>query len=391
MTEIRLLLVDDNPHFVGSIKHMLKDEPDLKIVGSVGSGRDALDILSDCTPDVALVDTHLPDMHGFQLTEQIIEVDPSIQPIILSVASDEETILNAMRAGAKNFLQKPPTEDTLSKAIREAFQKKVVTAPLPPIIESIPEPKVGGKIVAIHSGKGGVGCTFLATNLALHLNGEADQAVLVDSDLQFGDIPVFLNLNAAYTMYELVDIPEELDKEAIDSTLLTHSSGMKVISSPHQPELADSISPDVMKRLLNNLKDRYPYVVVDMATDLNDVAVDIFDSADMIMLVMTPDIPSIKNMTSVMNVMKKLDIPTEKLHIIINMVGKKESLNAKQILDAIKVRPVTQLSYDEAGVARSINLGKPLIMENSANGIGQQLIQLGDEIKNRLDQVSEGD
>jgi pilus assembly protein CpaE len=384
MSEIRLLLVDDNPQFVSSVKHMLSAEPDFKVVGTAASGRDAMDILQETSPDVTLVDIHLPDTHGFLLTEQIVKADPSIQPIIMSVAYDNETILNAMRAGAKNFIRKPPSEHVLTNAIREAYQKKQLLTPTQSNNNHDAEPEMNGKIIAVYSGRGGVGCTFLATNLALQLTSEETQSVLVDSDLQYGDIPVFLNMNAPYTIYEITELPDEFDMEGIESTLLSHSSGLKILASPQRPELADAITPDLMRRVLNILRSSYPFIVVDMPTDLNDVAVDVFESADLILMVLTPDIPSIRNLTSVMELMNKLGVHKEKIEIVLNMAERKESLANKHVLDAITLTPIAKLPYDDTRVLRSINLGEPLVLDKKTSALGKRLIQLGEQIKSKF-------
>jgi pilus assembly protein CpaE len=390
MSEIRLLLVDDNPQFLDSIKRMLGFEPDFRIAGTAASGKEALDLMADETFDVALVDIHLPDIHGFELTKKILEADPTIQPIILSVDYGADKLLEAMKAGAKNFIQKPPSSGKLADAIREAYKRKLETSPLisPP---SIPkeEPKVNGKVIAVYSGKGGVGCTFLATNLALHLHSRETPAALVDCDLQFGDIPVFLNMHARYTIYELAGIAAELEHEVVEDALLVHPSGLKVLAAPPQPELADAITVEVMNHVLDHLRTSYSYILIDMASDLNDVAVEIFDIADLILMVMTPDIPSIKNMTYVVDVMYKLGVPHEKLTVVLNMVGQKGDISPARVENSINIPFAAQLPYDNAEVKRSINRGEPLGMENKTGILGQRLIQLVGVIKERLIEEAE--
>jgi pilus assembly protein CpaE len=384
MTEIRLLLIDDNAQFVDSIKRMLGFEPDFRIEGTAASGKEALDLMEKSSFDVALVDIHLPDIHGFELVKKILEADPTLQAIILSVDYGTEKILEAMKAGARNFIQKPPSSDKLAAAIREAYQIKLATGPLidpPPITK--PEPRVNGKVIAIYSGKGGVGRTFLATNLALRLHSRETPAVLVDADLQFGDVPVFLNMHARYTIYELVGMGEDLEQEAVEDTLLLHPTGLKVLAAPNQPEAALGITPEVMKNVLENLRGTFPYVLVDMATNLDDLAVDIFEIADLILMVMTPDIPSIKNMTNVMEVMYKLGVEQEKIEVVVNMMDQKD-LTPKQVEDSLRMPLIGLLPYDKTSVKRSINRGEPLVLETRPGTLGQQLIQFVGVIKERL-------
>ena len=236
----------------------------------------------------------------------------------------------------------------------------------------------------VYSGKGGVGCTFLATNLALSLHNRETPAVLVDADLQFGDIPVFLNMHPRYTIYELADITADLDQVVVEDTLLHHQSGLKVLAAPNQPEVADAITPEVMHRALDNLRGSFPYVLIDMATDLNDLAVEIFEMADLILMVMTPDIPSIKNMTHVLDVMYKLQVPSEKVEIVLNMVGQREDLTPRQVEATLHMPFMAQLPYDKPSVKRSINRGEPLVLETRPGPLGQHLIQLVGVVKEWL-------
>jgi pilus assembly protein CpaE len=257
MTEIRIMIVDDNPQFADSIKRILGFETDFKVAGTASSGKQALEMLVHSPMDIALVDNNLPDMNGFQLTETIAERFPEVQVIILSVDYEKQMIVNAMRSGAKDYIQKPPTSEILVKSIRSAFKKKSrSTAPLPPL----PEPKAMGKIIAVYSGKGGVGCTLIATNLAVHLNSREVPCVLVDADMQFGDASLFLNLNTTYSIFDLINVAGELDQNVVDDVLLMHPDGLEVLAAPPQPEMADSITVDVMHKVLAYLRSAFAYV-----------------------------------------------------------------------------------------------------------------------------------
>jgi pilus assembly protein CpaE len=381
MTEISIMIVDDNPQFTDNIKRILSFETDLRVVGTVSSGKKALEMLAHWPTDIALVDNNLQDMNGFQLTEAIVETYPEVQVIILSVDYEKQMIVDAMRAGAKDYIQKPPSTEILIKSIRDAFKKKPKpTGPLPPI----PVPKVLGKIIAVYSGKGGVGCTLIATNLALHLNSRAIPAVLVDADLQFGDASLFLNLNTSYSIFDLINVAGELDQQVVGDVLLLHPDGLQVLAAPPQPEMADSISVDVMYKVLTYLRSSFAYVVVDLATELTDIAARIFDLADLILMIVTPDIPSIKNTNYVMELMSRLDISQDKMEFVLNMVEPKDDITPIKVSDSIKMPIAVQIPYDKDAVKRSINRGDPLVLGSKTNPLSLQLIELTNVVKRRL-------
>jgi pilus assembly protein CpaE len=381
MTEIRLLIVDDNPQFTDSLKRMLSFEPDFRIVGAASSGKEALEILAEVPLDVALVDVHLPDMNGIKLTEAIIETYPEVQVIIVSVDYENQVIIDAMRSGAKDYIQKPPSNEILAKSIRVAFKKKPKpTSPLTPL----PEPKALGKIIAVYSGKGGVGCTFIATNLALNMNSTETPSVLVDADLQFGDASLYLNLYTSYTIFDLANLETEFDRDVVENVLLMHPEGLKVMAAPMQPELSDSISAELMQNLLEYLRGSYAYVIVDMATELTDISVGIFEMADLILMVMTPDIPSIKNANYVMDLMHRLDIPGDRMEFILNMVGPRDDISPARVGESIGTPIAVQIPFDQAMVKRSINRGDPLILGRQTGPLTLQLVQLVGVVKERL-------
>jgi pilus assembly protein CpaE len=187
-----------------------------------------------------------------------------------------------------------------------------------------------------------------------------------------------------YTIYEFVDMAAELDKEVIEDVLLLHPSGLKVLAAPNQPELADGINAKIINKVFTTLCDHYPYLIIDMASELNDVALEIFELADLILMVMTPDIPSIKNMTYVMDVMNKLDVPSEKLEVVLNMVGQREDLTPVQVENGLKVPLAAQLPFDNASVKRSINRGEPLVLDGKPGILGRSLIHFVSGVKERL-------
>ncbi|MBI3177347.1 MAG: response regulator, partial [Chloroflexi bacterium] len=150
-------------------------------------------------PNVVLMDINMPDMDGITATELIVKDVPSAQIVILSVQSDADYLRRAMMAGARDFLTKPPSGDELVRTIRRMYEiskTRTVSAAgsSAPGLAGRAAGAVQGKIISIYSAKGGVGCTTLATNLAVALHTEESKTILVDCNLQFGDVGVFLNL-----------------------------------------------------------------------------------------------------------------------------------------------------------------------------------------------------
>ncbi|MFN2281009.1 MAG: response regulator, partial [Anaerolineales bacterium] len=200
--EFTVLIVDDQEETRKNVARLLQFENDINVVGTARTGADAIKQTVSLDPDVVLMDINMPDMDGIEATERIQEQAPVSQIVILSVQGDTNYMRRAMLAGARDFLTKPPKSDELVSVIRRAgkIAKTYRTEVRVRGTGSLVDPGTGtfptsgiGKIIAVYSPKGGVGTTTIAANLAVTLHSLETPAVIVDANLQFGDVQVFFN------------------------------------------------------------------------------------------------------------------------------------------------------------------------------------------------------
>src|SRR5215216_7184126 len=322
--KIRVLIVDDVSETRENVRKLLQFESDVDVVGTARTGKEAIQLSQELNPDVVLMDINMPDMDGISATEAIRAKQPAVQVVILSVQSDQNYMRRAMLAGARDFLTKPPMGDELISAIRRAGamaqteKSKSAQIAVTPIsgnmgtIAGYGVPK--GKIVTIYSPKGGTGCTTLAVNLALTLNNEDTRVALVDGNLQFGDVAVFINEQGKNTIIDLAPRAEELDPEIVEEVMLKHAaSGLHILAAPSRPEYAEKVSSGQFARVLEYLSQIYAYVVVDTASLLTDVTLSAVDLSDVIVLVTTQDIPSIKNCRLFLDLLQTLGIERDRV------------------------------------------------------------------------------
>src|SRR4030066_2600953 len=217
---IRLLIVDDIAETREYLRKLLQFESDIEVVGAARTGEEALQMARDTQPDVVLMDINMPDMDGISATKTLLEDVPFSQIVILSVQNDADHMRRAMLAGARDFIAKPPSGDELISTVRVVSQRaREIRAKLArPVLPSGPSrgdrggpDRPEGKGIVLDSAKRGVGCTMLATNLALGLNTEETPTVLVDANMQFGDVSVFLNLQVKNSFVDLAARAEEVD------------------------------------------------------------------------------------------------------------------------------------------------------------------------------------
>ena len=198
----RVLVVDDVSETRENVRKLLQFESDIEVVGTARTGKEAVQLSEELKPDVILMDINMPDMDGISATELIRQRSPLAQIIILSVQGDPNYMRRAMLAGARDFLTKPPMADELISAVRRAGdmarieRAKAVQITVSAALPVQPTPganAVDGRIIMVYSPKGGTGVTTVAINLAITLNNEETRVVVVDGNLQFGDVSIFLN------------------------------------------------------------------------------------------------------------------------------------------------------------------------------------------------------
>src|SRR5512138_3922035 len=252
--KIRVMIVDDVAETRENVRKLLQFESDVDVVGVARTGKEAIQLSQDLNPDVVLMDINMPDMDGISATEAIRAKQPAVQVVILSVQSDQNYMRRAMLAGARDFLTKTPMGDELISAIRRAGAMAQAQRSKTIAVQSLPTPgnpnlmAVGGygapkgKIVTVYSPKGGAGCTTVAVNLALTLHNEDTRVALVDGNLQFGDVAVFMNEQGKNTIIDLAPRADELDPEIVEEVMLKHAvSGLHILAAPSRPEYAEKV------------------------------------------------------------------------------------------------------------------------------------------------------
>ncbi len=378
---ITILLVDDIPETRENIKKLLAFEPDFKVVGTAGTGREGVDLAKEFKPDVIIMDINMPDMDGLQATSMINKAVPMSAVIIMSVQDDNDYMRRAMLAGARDFLTKPIDMDELYNTIRtvyrnhEAIRKQYAVMATTPLeaLQKFAKSEGGGDrsgfIIVVYSPQGGSGKTTIATSLASGLMKEGTRVLLVDADLQFGDIGTFLNLQAQTTIVELAEDVDDLDAEHFDNVVMQHESGIKVLLGPTRPELADEIRsrPTTVAQILQKVATNYDFVVVDTSVNLDEVLLALFDAATKILLVGTPTLPAVKNMRFVLDLFDQLQYPPEKSMIVLNKVWderqrKQATLAPEKIQNFLK-RPIEGEipNVDERIILSAVLRGVPVI------------------------------
>ena len=238
--------------------------------------------------------------------------------------------------------------------------------------KSVDEGSRAGHVIVVYSPQGGAGCTTIATNLASGLMREGIKVLLIDADLQFGDVGMFLNLQAQSTISDIAEDVEELDTDFLDNIVVTHDSGLKSLLGPAKPAFADEIRenfPEAVSDIVAKVNTFYDFIIVDTSSTLDAVNIPLLDMATKVLLVANPTLPSVKNVRLILDLFDQLAYPQEKVILALNRAseerGRKGSaISAERIENWLK-RPVqAQIpggNDSERAILRAINKGTPLI------------------------------
>src|SRR6267142_792204 len=325
-----------------------------------------------------------------QLYEEIIRLKPSAAIIALGAGSDQaikfiqrlnsespatalisaadnaspDLILQSLRAGAREFLRLPISAEELGTVIDRvsAFSAAQVEAP-----------KKKGRMVAVFSSKGGCGTSFIATNLAA---AAAARTVLVDLNLQAGDLPLFLGVDPKYSFADMAENRNRLDDSLIKSFVTPYSSNLSLLASPKDADSADEIEPEHVFDVLQRLRESYDYVVLDPQHTFDSITLAALDQSDEIVLVLTLDIPAIRSTQRALETFDRLGYPRKKVRIVVNRWSKQIDLDLQQVEKFLGEPGVSFIPSDYQTAVTSINLGQPLVQSDSDSKIAQEIRRL---------------
>src|SRR6266508_4483523 len=394
---IRVLIVDDVAETRENVRKLLQFESDVEVVGAARTGKEGIQLSNELNPDVVLMDINMPDIDGISATEIIRQKSPYIQVVILSVQGDQNYMRRAMLAGARDFLTKPPTGDDLISAIRRAGEMS--RAERSKGVQNYGGSSTGGsaaggvaltqisegKIVLVYSQKGGTGCTTIAVNLALALHNEDTRAVLVDCNLQFGYVAVFVNEQGKNTILDIAPRVDELDPDVIEDILVKHEpSGLRILAAPQRPELAERVSAEQLVKVLQFLRRMFAYAVIDTSPILTDIILSAIDASDVIVLVATQEIPAIKNSRLFLDLLQTMGIDKQRILFVMNRYDKRIAITSDRLGENLKQEVSTVIPMDEKVVIPSVNRGVPFMLDNKTQPVARGIFSLAESVRARL-------
>jgi pilus assembly protein CpaE len=380
--KIRVLIVDDVHEARDNVAKLLRFEPGVEIVGMADGGQEGIDLAFQLEPDIVLMDINMPEVDGIAATTLISGRLPNTSVIMMSVQNEPDYLRRSMLAGAREFLSKPFSLEELAESIRhvnqlaQANRRVVVTG----VDNSSPIPgsrKRRAKIFSIYGLKGGVGRSTIAANLAIALRQQGDREVaLLDGNLLYGDIGVMLNVTDNKTIADVVRNFQTLDRDLITDILVSHSSGVKVLLAPADPQVGEQVHVDHMELVLQHLLTMMDYIVIDTRPSFDEVTLSLLDHSDQIVLVLSLELTAIKGAKQYLEVGDLLGYDSDKISLVVNRSTAQAGITVADIEASLRRPVAAKLTDDPLLTLKAINEGVPFMQSAPLAQLSQEISQL---------------
>ncbi len=310
-------------------------------------------VLPNEGPDV-LVLVHDPDDDP-QAQLSTVREHGAVPVVLLTASPSNELVRWAVDAGVADVLTLPASPE----AILFSLEKAALTA------RRQSDGNGHGRVVTVFSPKGGSGKSVVSTNLAAAVAAKGRRrTLLVDLDLQFGDAAIMLGLQPHSTVRELIGTPADIDAEKLDVYTEVHSTGLRVLPAPMNPEDAELVGEEAVRSILEVARQSHDLVVVDTAPFFYGPMLATLDLTDRLLVLCNPDVPTLKNVRLALKTLELLSFPQEKLSIVLNRASSSMGLERGDVEAALD-RPVDFVLPLDPAVPLAVNQASPAVLGKS--------------------------
>lgn len=316
---------------------------------------------------VVVVGPNIGTEAALALAERLRLSGPHIGVVLVRHRVDAKLLADALRSGAREVVNARELS-AINAAARQA--KELAVRMLASSGEDRSEQSTGrATVITVFSAKGGCGKTTMSTNLgaALAANGR-HEVCIIDLDLAFGDVSIALQLFPTRTISDAVALESTLDAAGVSSLLTEHSPGLKVLSAPFEPGLAEVIPVSLVTRLLSITREMFDYVIIDTPPAFTDQVLAAFDGSDLVVLLATLDIPALKNLKLSIETLELLNYPKEKLRLVLNRADSKVGLDPDEVEKTLR-NPIAGTVPSSRAVPAATNRGVPIVLDDPSHPV----------------------
>lgn len=381
MDRIKALIVNEDIEERSSVIDTFSNVEYITVEGEAESSEEALELLESVNPDVILIGAYIPG-DGYKLAEKIFKTYPEKAIIIIERELREETMRKAIFAGARDVLIYPFTPSKLVDSVYRCFQLEQKKQLIQRDTVLRPRRKARqGQVVTVFSTKGGVGKTFVSANLAVALAQQTkEKVVLLDLDLDFGNAALALNIIPRYTIADIINEIRNLDQDLIESYLIPHRSGIKVLPANAQPQMSEFISAEHIEIIIKVLQTAFDYVVIDMPARFSNPVDPAFRAADILCLITTPEVSTVRNIKATLNALNDLNFPKNKIKLVLNREDARTEIKPKDVETTLNSTLYGIIPADYRLVNSSLNKGIPVVLLYPRAKVSRSFLDLATKI-----------
>ncbi|MEW6717962.1 MAG: AAA family ATPase [Chloroflexota bacterium] len=360
--EIRVLLVGRTQASTENLTQLIRAHPGVSLVGSINDSSRTITETRNRNADIVIVEAGALPLNGLEVARKLRDEMGGIGVIIVADQTGIGLFQEAMRLGVNDFLVMPIKENEIVKSINRTYET-VQTALIPgvPARGLTPEGKPGrGRVVSVVSARGGVGKSLITTSLAAYSAAKyKEKVLLLDLDLQFGNVDLYLGIqdSEGRTIRKLSGVLSELSKDAFEAALTDGPNQLRILLAPQHPMGVETIEPEEVESLLVFVKDNYPLTFIDTTHHLDDVLLLCLRESDYVLLVVTPDLPCIRDTAKLIQVYRDHRYEMNRVRTIINRSSLKDDYNAAKISRTLGCSVLASLPDSPGVVSALLNAG----------------------------------
>lgn len=375
--KINILLISKMERNIGILKKMINDG-DIYVIGDSVGGNLALDKIENTSPDIVIMTLGEGDTDVLNLAERIILHRPRTFVILVAEHLNVEMMQSGLKIGCHNIIELPDSPKEFADYIKTVYNNENIR------LKSLNEKENllwSSTVITVFGAKGGLGKTTIAANLAVKLAEKRKKVALVDLDLQFGDVHIFMDIEPKDTITELFQEIAAPNIDSVRSYMTVHSSGVHVLCAPRSPEYAELISAEKVLSLLTLLRSYYDYVIIDTAPTFSEVNMTAIESSSLIFFITGLDISILKNSKLSISLLESLQ-QIDKLRVIVNRAVDMSSITVKDVEKIIGYPIWAKMPSDYKVAVNALNRGVPFVSGVPSSKISQSIFVMADSLLN---------
>ena len=375
MKKISTFIIDSDNNSRELIRNFTNELEYIQISDCYNSLKEAFNAIIKEQPPLIIVDLSNDKEDNYKLIEKITTTQKQTKIIVTAASYDTDSIIKAMRSGAREFLPKPILKEdlvnTLNKINEQIYGSDKTT---------------NCKVITTFSNKGGIGKTSIATNLALEIaNITKEKVALVDMNFQLGDVATFLDIKPSFDISYVVKNLDGTDDSFLLSTLDKYKdTDLYILADPPYMEQAKDITPEQISKLFDALRETFAYVIVDTSNVFDGKTITVLDNTDFIMLVTIVNLPAIRNCQRCLDIFERLGYDKDKTKVVINRYMENDEVKAEDVEEALNQKVYWKIPNNYFTIMSSINKGLPVSLINPTSNIAQSYRELATVLSDNI-------